>query len=73
LRVLKDAGLVKEEKQGTRRVYSVELQGLVALRRYPSTPSGADALAAFAAEAEAESREEAGPKDPPRGPKTGRR
>jgi DNA-binding transcriptional ArsR family regulator len=34
LRVLKDAGLVSERKQGTRRVYRVELAGLADLRRY---------------------------------------
>lgn len=34
LRVLKGAGLVRERRRGTRRVYSVELSGLVELRRY---------------------------------------
>jgi DNA-binding transcriptional ArsR family regulator len=34
LRVLKGAGLVKEKRMGTRRVYSVELRGLAELRRY---------------------------------------
>lgn len=34
LKVLKDAGLVSERKLGTRRVYSVELRGIVELRRY---------------------------------------
>jgi DNA-binding transcriptional ArsR family regulator len=46
LRVLKDAGLVREEKQGTRRVYQVELQGLAELRRYLDGFWG-DALRAF--------------------------
>jgi DNA-binding transcriptional ArsR family regulator len=34
LKVLKDAGLVREERQGVHRVYQVELKGLVELRRY---------------------------------------
>ena len=37
LRVLKDAGLVRERKQGTRRIYSVEVGGLAELRRYLDT------------------------------------
>lgn len=32
LRVLKDAGLVIDRPQGTRRIYSVDPEGLVALR-----------------------------------------
>jgi len=34
LRVLKDAGLVRERPEGTRRVYSVELECVAALRSY---------------------------------------
>jgi DNA-binding transcriptional ArsR family regulator len=34
LRVLKDAGLVTERREGVRRFYRVELRGLVELRRY---------------------------------------
>jgi len=34
LKVLKDAGLVRERKDGVHRVYRVELKGLVELRRY---------------------------------------
>ena len=52
LRVLKDAGLVREQKQGTRRVYTVELEGLVELRRYLDGLWD-EVLSAFAAEAEA--------------------
>ena len=37
LRVLKAAGLVSERRAGTRRIYSVELNGLVELRRYLDT------------------------------------
>ena len=34
LKVLKDAGLVQDRKEGVHRVYRVELRGLVELRRY---------------------------------------
>jgi DNA-binding transcriptional ArsR family regulator len=34
LKVLEGAGLVSARKQGTRRIYQVEVQGLVELRRY---------------------------------------
>jgi DNA-binding transcriptional ArsR family regulator len=51
LRVLKDAGLVGERKEGTRRVYSVERQGLVELRQYLER-FWRDTLGAFKAEAE---------------------
>jgi DNA-binding transcriptional ArsR family regulator len=34
LKVLKTAGLVSERREGVRRVYQVELRGLVELRRY---------------------------------------
>lgn len=34
LRVLKDAGLVSERREGTRRVYRLEPGGLLALRAY---------------------------------------
>jgi DNA-binding transcriptional ArsR family regulator len=34
LRVLKEAGLVRDRKQGTRRLYSVDTAGLTALRTY---------------------------------------
>ena len=51
LRVLKGAGLVRERQMGTRRVYSVELRGLVELRRYLDG-FWEDVLQAFKAEAE---------------------
>jgi DNA-binding transcriptional ArsR family regulator len=51
LRVLKDAGLVTERKQGTRRVYNVELAGLAELRHYLEG-FWRDVLAAFKAEAD---------------------
>jgi DNA-binding transcriptional ArsR family regulator len=34
LRVLKDAGLVRDQAQGTRRLYSVDPQGIAVLRGY---------------------------------------
>ena len=34
LRVLKDAGLVRDEPQGTRRVYRVDPEGVAALRAW---------------------------------------
>ena len=34
LRVLKDAGLVFDRKDGTRRIYSVDPQGLAGIRAY---------------------------------------
>ena len=34
LRVLKDAGLVRERAEGTRRVYRVDLDGVGAVRSY---------------------------------------
>jgi DNA-binding transcriptional ArsR family regulator len=37
LRVLKDAGLVRDEALGTRRLYSVDPQGIAGLRAYLDT------------------------------------
>jgi DNA-binding transcriptional ArsR family regulator len=34
LRVLKEAGLVRDRKEGTRRLYSIDAEGLRALREY---------------------------------------
>ncbi len=34
LRILKDAHLVRVEREGTRRVYSVQIEGLAELRAY---------------------------------------
>lgn len=55
LRVLKDAGLVRDRREGTRRLYAVDAAGLVALRAYLET-FWETALAAFkdAAEIEAD-------------------
>jgi len=50
LKVLKGAGLVREERVGTRRIYNIEPKGLAELRRYLDR-LWSDALAAFRAEA----------------------
>jgi DNA-binding transcriptional ArsR family regulator len=55
LRVLKSAGLVSERPDGTRRVYRVDREGVVALRAY-FEGFWDRALAAFEAEAEARER-----------------
>ena len=53
LRVLKEAGLVTERKEGTRRLYQVDPGGLETLRAY-FEEFWTDALAAFKAAADAE-------------------
>lgn len=50
LRVLKDAGLVSNRKEGTRRMYRVEPLGLAGIRAYFDSFWG-EALDRFAAEA----------------------
>jgi DNA-binding transcriptional ArsR family regulator len=55
LRVLKSAGLVSERPDGTRRVYRIEPDGVVALRAY-FDEFWDKALASFRAEAEAQER-----------------
>ena len=52
LRVLEGAGLVTAERQGTRRLYRVDPDGIAALREYFDS-FWSDALAAFKAAAEA--------------------
>ena len=54
LRVLKEAGLVSDRKQGTRRLYRVEPDGLAQIREYFDSFWG-EALERFAAEARKES------------------
>jgi DNA-binding transcriptional ArsR family regulator len=51
LRALKDAGLVEDRAEGTRRVYFIDPHGLAALRRWLDQ-FWDEALAAFQAEAE---------------------
>jgi DNA-binding transcriptional ArsR family regulator len=57
LRVLKDAGLVTERREGTRRLYRIDPAGIAAIRDY-FDGFWTDALAAFKAAAEAEQKEE---------------
>ena len=57
LKVLKGAGLVREEQQGTRHVYSIDPQGLGAIRRWLDQ-FWDDALMRFAAEVERDTKEE---------------
>jgi DNA-binding transcriptional ArsR family regulator len=51
LRVLKDAGLVRERREGTRHFYSVNGEGMAALREYVES-FWDEALAAFKEAAE---------------------
>jgi DNA-binding transcriptional ArsR family regulator len=53
LRVLKEAGLVTERRDGTRRIYSVEQQAIADLRAYFDS-FWEQALAGFRAAAESE-------------------
>jgi DNA-binding transcriptional ArsR family regulator len=55
LRVLREAGLVRERREGTRRVYRVDLDGLSALRFYLDQ-FWDDALEAFRRFADEEAR-----------------
>jgi DNA-binding transcriptional ArsR family regulator len=55
LKVLKDAGLVRERAEGTRRVYRVDLDGVAELRSYFDR-FWDQALADFKAEAERRER-----------------
>jgi DNA-binding transcriptional ArsR family regulator len=53
LKVLKDAGLVADRRDGSRRVYSVDAGGIAAMRAYFDT-FWTEALAAFQTAAERE-------------------
>jgi DNA-binding transcriptional ArsR family regulator len=55
LRVLKDAGLVIDRKDGTRRLYRVDPSGLAGIREYFDSFWG-EALERFAAEARKETQ-----------------
>ncbi len=55
LRVLKEAKLVRERREGTRRVYSVDPEGLLTLREYLDGYWG-EVLAAFKSAAEREAK-----------------
>ncbi len=56
LKVLKEAGLVRDRAEGARRVYCIDPHGLAAVRRYLDQ-FWDQALASFAAEAEKEPQE----------------
>jgi DNA-binding transcriptional ArsR family regulator len=56
LKVLKDAGLVREQREGTRRLYAPNGDGLAALREYLEGYWD-EALAAFKAAAEEDTNE----------------
>ena len=55
LRVLREAKLVRERREGNRRVYSVDPQGLLTLREYLDDHWG-DVLAAFKSAADKEAQ-----------------
>jgi len=55
LKVLKEAGLVREEREGTRHIYSIDPAGLGALRRWLDG-FWDTALDAFAAKVEADTK-----------------
>jgi len=56
LKVLKDAALVRDEAQGTRRVYRIDPAGLSAIRQWLDR-HWEKALAAYVEEAEREEKE----------------
>ena len=51
LRVLREAGLVTDRQDGSRRLYEVDLDGVAAMRTYPES-FRSDALTAFKLAAE---------------------
>ena len=55
LRVLKEAKLVRERREGTRRLYSIDPEGLLTLREYLDGYWG-EVLAAFKSAAEREAK-----------------
>jgi len=55
LKVLKEAGLVADRAEGTRRVYYIDPKGLAGIRRWLDQ-FWDEALASFAAEAELQSK-----------------
>lgn len=59
LRVLKEAGLVRDREDGTRRLYSVDTEGLSALRAYLESYWDT-ALAAFKDATDTDARGESG-------------
>jgi len=61
LKVLKEAGLVTDRAEGTRRVYSIDPNGLAAVRRYLDQ-FWDRTLEAFAAEVEKDTTQDEGTK-----------
>lgn len=59
LKVLKEAGLVTDRAEGTRRVYCIDPHGLAAVRRYLDQ-FWDQALTAFAEEVEKDAKEDEG-------------
>ncbi|WP_217915062.1 ArsR/SmtB family transcription factor [Miltoncostaea marina] len=57
LRVLKDAGLVRDRREGTRRIYGLDPDGIGAMRAYLDR-FWTSALAAFKDAAEADTQED---------------
>jgi DNA-binding transcriptional ArsR family regulator len=57
LKVLKEAGLVADKSEGTRRIYRIDPKGLAAIRRWLDQ-FWDEALSAFQAEVEKKSRKE---------------
>src|SRR6202051_4907906 len=64
LKVLKEAGLVADRPEGTRRVYYIDPHGLAALRKWLD-PFWGDGLPAFQSEVERSARERQGRTDEP--------
>lgn len=62
LKVLKGAGLVSDKAEGTRRIYSVDLKGVMAMRGYLEK-FWDGALAAFQAAADEDGAEDLAPTD----------
>jgi DNA-binding transcriptional ArsR family regulator len=62
LKVLKEASLVADRPEGTRRVYHIDPQGLGALRKWLDQ-FWDEALAAFQAEAERSAKDSTGRTD----------
>jgi DNA-binding transcriptional ArsR family regulator len=59
LKILKEAGLVTDHAEGTRRIYAIDPQGLAVLRSWLDQFWG-EVLVAFAAEAERNSKPKKG-------------
>jgi DNA-binding transcriptional ArsR family regulator len=72
LRALKEAGLVRDRRDGARRLYGVDPEGLEEVRTYLET-FWEDALGSFKRLADAETEGRTGWRDPRRSPRSPRR